>query len=311
MADEFGTTKEKTPTDYEQLAAHIAEMEADQARGGFNLWRQQSINSLKRELERWFDEEGNKVEPEYDPHAESDNCSPAEVQGAPGWYEQQGIEVSVARSNGCVRVRALYDTAIWYRDHAQEVADQCGASVRIIRMVGEALSTQEWYMLPTHEIKGGGSFNKPYVPLQPEVPFNEAECELWKANFVRSHFTAASVIFGGNLESGKIIRKKADGAEEIIEGHYIWTIVNSPHAIIPALAKRYQGKGWLQRKYLQMIGYAHQIDRGTMGRIAGYSKPFDQGGPEVQDSKDMANWYNTVEDGHVLKQPRLPKAPRS
>lgn len=260
--------EEKKPTDYDMLAAHIADMEAQQA-VKFNLWRAVSIASAKRELERWFNEEGAAIPVTPDPVPEGDNVSPPEVIGAEGWYTQQGIEVSVARSNGCVKIRKKMDTGAWYRDHAAEVAKKFGASERIICMMGFDLVEPEWYMLPTHDISGMAAekFRVPYTPLLPEVPFNDAEKALFADNFKRFHFSKGALV-GATFQCHTLANP--DGSE--IDGHAVWTSTNHPQEIIPKLAAMYASTGMLKRKYHQTLGLAHLIDAGQRARVPGYSK---------------------------------------
>jgi hypothetical protein len=161
-------------------------------------------------------------------------------------------------------------------------------------------------MLPTHDINVSAApkFRVPYDPMMPAVPFNEAERELFDHNFRKFHFFGAALV-GGGLQANTMQRPTG----ELIEGHKIWTLANHPQDIIPAVADHYRKNGWLRRKYQQMLLAAHAIDRGSQGRIAGYSRPVDQGGPSVQNSREMVAWYDQFEDGAVLNIPKLQAAP--
>lgn len=290
--------EEIVKTDLDILNERIAKLE-----GSKLLWDRYALQQLKAERDKWYAEDGSAIPvtpevPEYAQH------SPAEVVGAEGWWvtmpallreppywverakPEQGLEISVSRSNGCFLVRKEVECAeAWINDTAAE-AERLGASARLLYLAGHMMRGNR-YLLPTQVI-GHGEWQLGNYALQPEVPFNAWEKERFKTLFSEKHFIGAYAVGSKLMTHGAGFPR-----------HFIPTVMNRPDMGVVALMEWFN-TGWFRDKYYRIArSQARAIDIGKMGRVEGYTAPEAWGG------ENTPEWRNKFEPTRSDKMPGL------
>lgn len=283
--------------DYQSVVSLIEQIESMIASQGErpNFWLLQQRDAWAQFLEENFTPDGDVADlPEP---VLLDEISPVEVVGAGGWFEDQGLKLSLARHMGGFLIFQQHQTATYYRDHVEEISTKYGASPRLITMLANAILAHEWNMLPTHTILGAGNFARPYTPINPPVPFNEQEKALWEKNWFDFHSTGEFLV-STKLHPRPLV-VDGDNRDHRDDGPMMWVKTNSPDAVIPELATRMSKPFWLRDQYSAILRLARDIDAGRKTPIFGYQSPEQVGG------ETSMEWYAAVEPSNVTKRPRL------
>lgn len=240
-------------------------------------------------LPRWID--AAKLSKDY---VQPVDISPPETKDAEGWFVQNGMEFSNARSYGCVRIRPQYETGLLYRDYADDVAQQYNASRRLIYLMGVEIIQRQWNMLPTHDVSqlDAGHHAEAYIPLEPPVPFNQDEQDVWFANYVHWHMSAASIVTTGNFLSNAVVVDNA-----FIKGHRVWTVTNHPNWIMRDVLERFSGRAWIRKQYHATLTRVRRMDRDEIPKVEGYSRPMD--------GEISPQWYRDNEPSDQYSIPTL------
>lgn len=317
MRERLATDEESTPLD--RLNEIIYDKEQAYEKSG-NIFDKRILDELKAHAATGFDANGQELPLQIRVPVWTQQVSPEEVLEADGYWNIQptgygnlpywisnvltdgsaGLDVSVRRSNGCMQVRNQVEVANDWVNNAQAVADQYGISVRIVRMAGYAMMNR-WYLLPTSNLQGGGTFKYDDFAVTPPVPFNEAENDLWVDNWLFRHrsgglFTAAAA--GAKFLTHDIV--DADKQPIDLAGlSKIFLVVNHPNLVVPAMMAHYNTHMFKKQEWRLALQRAHKIDAGHELPVLGYEKVTITG-------KDKTAWYaENGEATHTLKQPEF------
>lgn len=318
--------EEKEPTAKELFEAKIQQLEENQSRYGFNKWRQVAIESLRKELQIGFDADGNEIPIENPSGPPAIQFSPEEAvnwpvddywrvfpQGLldvpPPWISdsganpEEGLAITVRRSNGCFGIYNLIETAKLWTQNAAAVASKYGCSIRVIQVAGHMMGKGGLFMLPTDD-----SIMNPYgragYAVQPEIPFNEEEKRVWREMFRRYHLNvvagAKHLVWPLELHPE---RPQAESRERVdpLGLHGCVTVANNPQLVVPALMAFYNTAAFKQRFYRTALAVCRDVDANRRGRVPGYMRPEEVGG----DFSNPFDWYAEYESTDVTKEPKF------
>lgn len=260
--------------------------------GTKNLWGMYTLAQLKAERAKWYDDQGNPI-PVTNPEPEYEQYSPAEVVNASGWWTtypsllrepppwvdysrpEQGLEISVARSNGAVFVRKEVECAEEWINNSAAVAAKLGASPRLIHFAGHFMRGNR-YLLPTTVIDGGLWDLGDYA-VKPEVPFNAWEKEHFEDLFLDHNFSAVTIA---------AVSTKFVSIGTGYPKHFMPVCVNRPDMGVVSLMEWFN-TGWFREKYYRTaMAQAKAIDQGRMARVEGYTPPEQWGGENTPAWRD-------------------------
>lgn len=315
-------TEEKEPTAKELLEARIEKLETEQETLGFNFWRQHAIESLRKELDIGFDDEGNEIPVENPTGSLLVQFSPEEAVNAQGFWTvypsgildmppawitdsgadpSEGLVITVRRSNGCFGIYNQIETARRWTEDAAAVAEEYGCSRRVIQVAGHMMKGGGLFMLPTDD-----TIQNPYgrygYALQPEIPFNDEEKRVWREMFVRYHFnvTQRSGWAVHPLELQPSAHQAALRQRIDPEGrHGCVTVANNPQLVVPALMAHFNTAAFKNRYYSSALIVCRDVDAGRRGRVPGYMTPQQMGG----DFSNPFDWYAEHESTDVTEAP--------
>jgi hypothetical protein len=275
----------------EELEERITALEAQYAKSG-NMWDKLSIDRLVAYRDKWYTEDGGH-KPPAPPVEPVIEFSPLEVVGAVGWQNvvptgygdisakyaegdpTLGLDISVARSNGCFRIRNQFLSAQrWIEDpagvaaHYRSKAPGVSISERLIRMAGHTFANW-WIMLPTAFYTGAYTYIDDYT-FEPEgASFNEAEIVTWKENINRIQLEGMGpAMVGASFASWPL---KYNG-ERVGDRYLVSHVFNHPQWTIPALMSLFNSGNFKRQAYRAALTRAHAIDNGQREPSDGYGE---------------------------------------
>ena len=318
-----GTTEEVVeevivPTALDELNGKIQTLR-DRLAKEKNAWDQYALDALLKEAATSFDPDGEYLPDEAATSDVTVQLSPPEVVNATGYWNVQprafdilpdwiqkleidpsiGLNISVSRSNGCVQIQNQVETsALWIAD-SETIAANYGVSARSIKMAGYAMAGWR-YLLPAMDWLSPFAWDN--YSVQPEVPFNTAEKQLWQRNWSRFQFSGGA-LGGAKMQYSDLFVDPKDPATliDLNNRHVIVTMANHPQHVVPGMMAMFNTGMFMYTRWRSAVNAAHQIDAGMASRVGnpGYSTVSITG-------KDKTAWYAANgEDTNKGRKPRF------
>lgn len=317
--------EEEIPTELDVLEDRIERLEAEQE-VSWNLWRQDTIEKLKKFALTAFDSEGAQTALIPETENVIHQFSPDEALDLDGWwtvgpgefgkklsrrltkeidaYRKRGVdilgdglELSRRRSNGCWVIRNKQETANEFLRDPQFYANKYGTSLRVIQMMGYRLDGWK-YMLPTFDYYGATKRKdgQGHFAIDPEVPFNDAEIHNYRYGFSNGNF-GGGVLAGAKWTTNSIFTNpeaKAKDRISVTSGvnrHRLFIVPNHPHWVIPQMQLLWNTSSFKYKLWRTVCFNIADIDRGAKPPQPGYLTRAEMGG-DVRGFREL-NGENT------------------